>query len=168
MQTTSKLMKGVTLAAIVIGAAACGSSANSPTRTTVQPRSGAGARAAITAAYNTLFDFSNPSLSPKVAVVQDGSALHRALANALKSPIAKTAGGARIHTVMPLTISACTREALPSPCQSVKFDIISKAGKVLLPDNGFAVYIHFRWLVAKVTICSLLSLAAGGQSPAGC
>jgi hypothetical protein len=166
MHLTTRLIQGVALAAVVVGSAAC-SSSSGPT-SSGQPTTGAGAVAAITKAYSTLFDLANPAVAPKLAVVQDGAALQATFTSAVKSQIAKTAGGARVVTVTPLTTTACSNEALPAPCDGVKFYVLSTKGKTLLPDNGFAVYMDGKWLVAKVTICGLLSLAAGGKAPAGC
>jgi hypothetical protein len=164
MRTIWRLLRALALVATAFGAAACSSGGTSAT----EPATGAGARAAITAAYSTLFNLANPAVEPKIAVIQDGGALRATLTATLKSPLAKKAGGAKVVTATPLATSACTNEALPAPCESVKFDILSTSGKTLLPDNGFAVYIGGKWFVAKVTICGLLSLAAGGTTPAGC
>jgi hypothetical protein len=176
---TARLSRGVALAAIVAGSAACSNSGNAagggtgstsaPTTTSSgQSKTGAAAVAAITSAYGTLFNLANPALAPKIAVIQNGATMQGALQSALKSQIAKTAGGAKVVTVTPLSSSSCSSEALPAPCDGVKFYIVSPKGKTLLPDNGFAVYVGGKWLVAKVTICGLLSLAAGGKAPAGC
>lgn len=162
---TTAIVKGAGVCAIVLSAAACGSSSPSG------PSTGAAATAAITKAYETLFDLANPALAPKIAVIQDGAALSSAFSGILKSPLAKLAGGANVISTAPLSASGCQSHNLPAPCDSVKFNIVSTKGKVLLRDSGFAVYAAEgggTWLVAKVTVCGLLSLAAGGKTPQGC
>jgi hypothetical protein len=65
--------------------------------------------------------------------------------------------------------TACTNEVLPSPCAVVVYDIVSPSRAVLLSGSkGGAVYENAHWLVAKTTICSLLTLDNGGKTPTGC
>jgi len=116
-----------------------------------------------------LFDLANPAIDPKLAVVQDGSALRAAFTAALKSPLAKTAGGASVSKITIEHGTACKNEFLPSPCAKVIYSILSPKGGVLLPNSGgLALYQSSRWLVAKVTICALLELEAAGVVPPGC
>jgi hypothetical protein len=163
---------------LVFGAAvlaSCGSSSSptttsttaAPTTTTLPPLSVS--RADIQHAYMTLFDLANPAVTPKLAVVQDGSALKAAFTTALTSPLAKLAGGARVDSVKIEHGSACQAETLPSPCASVVYDILSPSHTVLLRHSGgLALYVKGKWLVAKVTICTLLELDNGGKVPPGC
>jgi hypothetical protein len=116
-----------------------------------------------------LFDLSNPTLAPKLAVVQNGSALEAAMKTALKSSLAKLAAGASVSAVTVETSAGCKGEFLPSPCAKVTYSILGKAHAVLLGNSvGFAVYEHAKWLVSKGTICTLLSLENGGKQPPGC
>ena len=178
------------LAAAAVGVAltlgACGSPAGSSASTTTrapsssspgstspgstEPTSGAGATAAVHAAYQVLFDLANPALAPKLAVVQDGSTLAGTMAKELGSALAKQATGATVSAVTTEPASSCSDSGLPSPCASVRYSILGKGGKALLSNSkGYAVYVGGRWLVAKETICGLLALAAGGGGePAGC
>ena len=65
--------------------------------------------------------------------------------------------------------TACKNEFIPSPCAKVTYSILSPDGKVLLPNSGgLAIYEHGQWLVAKVTICTLLELENAGTVPPGC
>jgi len=157
--------------AVAVLASACGSSASPGAATSTQPAAGASAVLAITNAYRTLFDLANPAIPPKVSVVEDGAALRATLTKEIQSPLAKQATGAVVSAVHVASGGTCERESLASPCASVSYNILSAAHKPLFahPAAGWAVYESGRWLVAKETICGLLTLAQGGQStPAGC
>lgn len=123
----------------------------------------------IKKAYATLFDLANPAIPPKLAVVQDGSSLKTAFTNAIHSALAKEAAGASVSKITILQGSACTNDVLPSPCATVVYDILGPNRKpVLTGSSGSAVYLSEHWLVAKTTICALLTLEAGGTTPSGC
>jgi hypothetical protein len=152
---------------VALGLGACGSS-STPSTTTTLP-SLAASTAAIKHAYTVLFDLADPALSPKLAVVQDGSTLESAMKTALKSALAKSAAGASVSEVTIEHGTACKNELLPSPCASVTYDIFSPTKAVVLPKaGGLAVYQHGRWLVGKTTICTLLELASSKAVPPGC
>lgn len=163
--------------------AACSSSANTSTTTTATSAattttaapttttlpSLATSKADVAKAYSVLFDLANPAIAPKLAVVQDGAELKSAFTTALKSPLAKSAAGASVSKVTIEQGSSCKNEILPSPCAKVVYDILSPGGKVLLPNAaGLAIYQKARWLVARVTICTLLELESPGTTPPGC
>jgi len=131
--------------------------------------SAAQSAADIKRAFSVLFNLSDPAVAPKLAVVQDGSALRATFAKALKSTLAKEAHGARVVTLTMLGKASCQTEALPSPCAKVVYDILAASGKVLLANSaGFAVYQPPTWKVSKVTICTLLTLDNGNVAPSGC
>jgi hypothetical protein len=159
-------------ALVALALAACGSSSAPPTTTTTTTTtlpSIAQSTAAIEQAYTVLFDLSNPAVAPKLAVVEDGSALRSAMTTTLKTGLAKEAGGASTTSVSIERGAACSDETLSSPCAKVTYDIISPKGQVLLSHSiGLAVYKGGKWLVAKETICTLLELASGGSSLPGC
>jgi hypothetical protein len=165
------LRSGAAALSLVTALAACGSSGPSAPGTTgtTEPASGQGAVAAVTAAYSTLFDLANPAVDPKVAVVQDGGSLRSTLSAELHSSLAKLAKGATVTAVQVQSASDCAGQGLPSVCATVDYNILSAAGKPLFPaaSKGYAVYSGGKWLVAKETICGLLSLAGSG-APAGC
>jgi hypothetical protein len=116
----------------------------------------------------TLFDLADPAVAPKLLVVQDGSALKAAFTAAIHSALAAEAGGAKVLAVTIEQGSSCTNLALPSPCATVTYDILSPTHAVVLANSkGGAVYIDSHWLVAKATICSLLTLEAA-KIPSGC
>ncbi len=177
---TNRLLKRaaavVTVSLAALGLAACSSSGApattttttaAPTTTTLPPLSSS--KAAIDRAYSVLFDLSNPALAPKIAVIQNGSALESAMKAALKSSLAKLAAGADVSAVTVEQGAACKGEFLPSPCAKVTYSIVGADHKVLLGDSvGFAIYHRPDWLVAKGTICTLLSLENGGKQPPGC
>jgi len=125
--------------------------------------------AAIKQAYKILFDLSDPAVSPKLQVVQDGAALRSAMTKTLKTGLAKEAGGATTTNVAIEQGSACRNELVSTPCAKVTYDVLSPTGKALLSHSiGLAVYSHGKWLVAKETICTLLELANGGSALPGC
>jgi hypothetical protein len=155
--------------ALLLGACSSSPAPSSAGTSSTQPTSGAAATVDVQQAYETLFDLASPALAPKIAVVQDGSTLQASIAKELKSPLAKLAGGASVAHVEVQSASACTSDSLPSPCAALDYSILSPAHKPLLAaSKGFAVYVSGKWLVAKITICSLLSIASGGSVPAGC
>lgn len=152
-------------AAIALGLAACSSTTTTTTTTLPSP---AASTAAIEHAYAVLFDLANPTVKPKLAVIQDGSTLEAAMTSTLKSTLAKEAAGATVSKVTIERGTACKDHDVPSPCAAVTYDIFSPQHSALLPaSGGLAVYQHARWLVAKVTICGLLGLA-DGKEPPGC
>lgn len=152
--------------AVAVLVAGCGSGP-----ATVNP---AQAKSAIERSYATLFDFTNHSVTQKMAVIQDGSTLRKALTDALSSSLAKNAAGAKVSAVHVLTASGCQSAALPSPCAKVTYSLLSPSHTPLFAtaSTGYAVYVSGRWLVAKSTICGLLELfySASGHSgtPPGC
>ena len=127
----------------------------------------------ITQAYQTLFDFANPTVADKVAVIQDGASIEAGLSEALASTLATSATGAKVNNISFLDTSGCTQAMLPSPCASVTYDILGQSGTAILPNNqGYAVSIDGSWLVATKTVCGLLGLfyQATGKTgtPPGC
>jgi len=129
----------------------------------------AAAEAQIRTAFMTLFNLSNPSVSAKIAVVQNGSQLRQTMAKELTSPLAKRAGGATVQKIAIEHGAPCQAESLPSPCAAVTYSILSTTHTVLLANSkGFAIDVGSKWLVSKTTICTLLSLANGNVTPKGC
>lgn len=131
------------------------------------------APALITSSYKTLFNLADKSVAPKLAVVQDGASISKAMNQALASPVSSSAGGARIDKAAVLSSAACRSLSLSAPCAKVTYDIMGTSGGALLSSQtGYAVYLSGTWLVAKTTICKLFDLfyEAEGQSgkPAGC
>ena len=159
----------IALSALALVASACGSpGAGAPSSTTTLP-SPAASKAAITGSYETLFDLADPVVAPKLAVVEDGSALQATFTKELASPLAKSVAGARVTSVvLYLSGPSCASELLSKPCAKVTYDVLGLKGNSLLAGSiGWAVYSGGRWLVAKATICGLLSLAS--KTPlAGC
>jgi hypothetical protein len=156
---------------IALGLAACGSSSTPPpTTTTTTLPSVAASTAAIKHAYSVLFDLANAAVAPKLVVIQDGSTLRAVMTSMLRTSLAKQAAGATVSKVTIEHGAACKNEILPSPCATVTYSIFSPTHSVLLPaSGGLAVYQHAKWLVAKVTICGLISLGSpGGKEPAAC
>lgn len=168
-------LAAVLVASVALGACATSSNGSGTTSTSGPPGTSAElpplaiSRTGISTSFSVLFDLADASVAPKLAVVQDGPALSGAFAAAIRSPLAKLAGGAKVVAVTIEPVSGCSAELLPSPCAKVVYDILSPAGKVLLAKAvGFAIYQSGKWLVAKITICTLLELDNGGKVPAGC
>jgi len=166
---------GAVTVLLALGLAACSSSGTpstttttaAPVTTTLPPL--ATSTAEIKHAYAVLFDLANPAVTPKLAVVQDGAALKAAFIAALKSPLAKSAAGATVSKVTIQHGVSCKNEFLPSPCALVTYTIFGPTHSVLLTSTGgLAIYQNPQWLVAKVTICTLLALENGGATPPGC
>lgn len=155
---------------LMLLAAACGSGGVATTTS----RSPAAAKTQISRAYDTLFNFATGSISSKVAVIEDGNSLRTALSEALKSSLAKSATGARVRSVTLLSDSACNQAGVRPPCAKVQYDLLGKNGAPLFStvSKGYAVARQGSWLVAKSTVCGLLSLfySASGRStaPPGC
>jgi len=169
---------------VVVGLAACSSSSSTTTTTTtttaattttttttttVALPSTAASLSAIKSSYSVLFNLANPELAPKLAVVQGATTIKAAMEGALKSVIAKEAGGASVASAKIEQGTACTSQSLTSPCAKVSYEILTPKGTVLMPSSvGYAVYQSDKWLVAKTTICTLLGLENAGKAPAGC
>jgi hypothetical protein len=164
-------------AVMAVGLAACSSGAaptttssstSAPSTTSTTLPSLAISKTEIGHAYMTLFDLNNPAIAPKLLVVQDGAALKAAFTAAIHSALAKQAGGAKVLAATVESGADCKNQLLPSPCAAVTYDILSPTGTVVLSNSkGAAVYEDSTWLVAKATICSLLTLEQG-KTPAGC
>jgi hypothetical protein len=102
-------------------------------------------------------------------VVQDGASLQAAFTKAIHSALAKEAAGATVDSVKIEQGTLCSKVFLPSPCAAVIYDILGPNHvPVLTRSAGGAVYLSNTWLVAKSTICTLLTLDNGGQTPTGC
>jgi hypothetical protein len=165
------------MAGLVLGAAACSSSpsttATTKATTTTVAIDPATAQADIGTVYQTLFNLANPALAGKIAVIQNGSSISTALQQALSSSVASASQGAKIDSVNVLTAAQCSAQHLPAQCAHVVYDILGTGGTAILPmNNGYAVFTDGKWLVAKVTICTLLGLfySASGKTgtPTGC
>ncbi|MGH9169258.1 MAG: hypothetical protein ACRD0Z_00040 [Acidimicrobiales bacterium] len=151
------------------GTSATTTTATATTTTASTMPSAAKSDADIKNSYSILFDLANPAIAPKLAVVQDGQALKAAFTAALKSSLAKEAGGATVSKITLKSGSACTSEVLTSPCAAVTYNIVSPKNSVILPNgSGYAVYTAGSWLVAKSTICGLLALENNDVEPTGC
>jgi len=144
---------------------ACSSS--SPSSTTV---SLAKSQLEIRKDFATLFDLSNPSITPKVNVVQDGEKLRSAMNYGFHSSLAKLASGARVSSIAFLNGSECTSEALTSPCAKVTYYILGQNGSPVLgqASTGYAVELNGKWYVAKSVVCSLLGFIYTNSTPPGC
>ncbi|NNN20447.1 MAG: hypothetical protein HKL80_00395 [Acidimicrobiales bacterium] len=158
------------LVSLLLGISLAACSSATPATSTTTTLSKTQAKQEITNAFSTLFNLQNPSIAPKIAVTQDGSSLAAAMTSTFHSQLAKAAGGAKVDSVVFDSVSECQMADQPSPCAKVYYSIISPAGTPIFPTPsiGYAVEINGKWLVAKSTICSLLSLASASGTPQGC
>jgi hypothetical protein len=150
----------------IIGVALAGSTARNPATTT--PPAGA-----IAESFNSFFDFSSGTVTDKLAVVEGGAGLRRALTEALSNPFARAATGAKVEGTNLLDPAACGRASLPAPCALVTYDVVGAKEAVILPHaQGYAVSVDGRWRLAKVTVCDLFELfyeaSAKTGTPPGC
>ncbi len=159
---TGSIRYCITLVALCVLGASCSSSPTQPSL--------ASSKAGISHAYSVLFDLSNPAVTPKVAVVQDGSSIQGAMEKELSSPLAKSASGAKVDSIKLLDQSSCKSEILSYPCAEVSYEIIlpSMSTGNLTGLKGFAIYSSGKWLVSKKTICALFYLAANDTTLPGC
>jgi hypothetical protein len=164
------------LLAVVLATAACsGASTTTATSGPTTTFDQATAQSDINQSYDTLFNLANKSVAPKIEVIQDGRSLTAAITQALRSSLAATAAGAKVDNIDLLDKPGCQAAAVPWPCAKVTYDILGTNGQPILPNaTGLAVYARGRWLVAKNTICGLLSLldqqgsGSSGATPPGC
>lgn len=108
-------------------------------------------------AYGVLFNFANRSVDTKVAVVEEGSSLRKALTQGLSSPLGALATGAKVTRTALLSDSACKDASVTAPCARVTYDILGARGPVFSGSKGYAVFVDGKWLVAKSSVCGLLS-----------
>ena len=171
---TPRVLAAAVMAGLILGAAACSSSpSNNATATTkattttiaIDPTT---AQADIGTVYQTLFNLADPSVSGKVAVIQNGASITTALQQALSSSEASVSQGAKIDSVNILTASQCAKQSLPAQCAHVVYDILGTGGTAILPNNnGYAVFTGGNWYVAKATICTLLGLFYSAEGKTG-
>ena len=130
----------VTLAASL---AACGGSSGGKAATspTADP---AAAKAAITHLYETFFSASIPTAQ---TMLQDGANLSKAfaIANKLKGSATETTKVKTVKLTGPTTAD-------------VTFELDTNGNPVIPSSDGKAVYVGGKWLVAKQTFCTLVSL----------
>ena len=158
------------LAAVGVTAAACGGSTTATTTTTIDT---AAAPGLIASAYGQVFNFQDKTVPPKIAVIQDGAAITASFTDALNSSLSSAATGSKIDSTTLLTSTGCKAQKLPFPCAKITYDLLGAGGSALLGgQTGYAVYVGGKWLVAKITICTLLGLFYNAEgksgSPPGC
>ena len=150
----------------IIGIALAGSTARNAATTT--PTAGT-----IADSFNSFFDFSGGTVTAKLAVVEGGGALRRALTEALSNPFARAATGAKVDDTKMLDPAACARASLSAPCTLVTYDVVGAKDAVILPNSqGYAVSVDGSWRLARVTVCELFELfyqaSAKTGTPPGC
>jgi hypothetical protein len=151
---------------VIIGIAVAGSTARNPAISTATAD-------AIADSFNSFFDFSSGTVTDKLAVVQDGGSLRRALTEALSNPFARAATGAKVEAIKMLDPAGCAQASLSAPCALVTYDVVGAKDAVILPNSqGYAVTFDGRWRVARVTVCELFELfyqaSAKTGTPPGC
>jgi hypothetical protein len=158
----------VGLVACLVGTSIIGIAltARSPAATT--PTAGT-----IADSFNSFFDFSSGTVTNKLAVVEGGGTLRRALTEALSNPFARAATGAKVEAIKMLDPAGCAQASLSAPCALVTYDVVGAKDAVILPNSqGYAVTFDGRWRVARVTVCELFELfyqaSAKTGTPPGC
>ncbi|HLX87170.1 MAG TPA: hypothetical protein VKR22_01720, partial [Acidimicrobiales bacterium] len=148
-----------------VTAGACSSSNTAATTTTVNA---ATAEQDIAAAYCTVFNFQDKTVATKIAVIQNGATITGSFSDALNSSLSSAATGSKIDTTDLLTSAQCTTQKLPSPCAKITYDLLGAGGSSLLAaQTGYAVDVNGKWLVAHLTICTLLGLFYNAEGKAG-
>jgi len=156
----------LSVAGLAVASAACGSS-------TPAAPSVAASRGPVTTVYQNLFDFSaHHTLAEMESDIQGGTALKTALEQGASSSLASGVSGATINSLSIPQSSACSAQKVPAPCAKVNFDIMAGSTAVLSDETGYASYSTGKWLVAKITICTLLdamySVEGNSGTPPGC
>ncbi|MGH7734163.1 MAG: hypothetical protein ACREOE_10805, partial [Gemmatimonadales bacterium] len=106
----SRLGIPAALLALAVGATACSSGGSSASTTTIDK---AAAKTDISQAYSTLFNFTDKTVTGKIAVIQNGAALESSLNEALSSSLSSQATGSNVTTVTILSASTCSKDKLP-------------------------------------------------------
>jgi hypothetical protein len=170
---------GLPLAAAVLAAAGClilaacgGGSSSHPAASprakppaisaAAEPSSGAGAVAAITANWKTVFDGEAP-IPKRLALVQDGSQLTSFIEKEAKTSLGQTASGSTA-TVSSVTLTSAAQA-------TVHYDVLLLGTPLLKNQAGVAVYQDGVWKVRVATFCGLAALAfssGSSQLPAVC
>jgi hypothetical protein len=152
--------------------AACGGGGHHPaashhakppaTSAVAEPSGGAGAVAAITANWKTVFNGKAP-IPERLALAQDGAQLTSFIEKEAKTPLGQTASGSTA-TVSSVTITSAAQA-------TVHYDVLLLGTPLLKNQAGVAVYEDGVWKVGIATVCGLANLAfssSGSQLPAVC
>lgn len=140
------------LAVLALGATAC---AGGPASARYNP---ATLQSDVSNAYMTVFNMAySKNVSSKVKTIQDGTSIRVALAQLLSNRLSNTLVGVQIHGVMVPSSSVCHQQKVPAPCATVRYIFISAVSGPQLDNTGYATFQNGHWLVAKVTVCDLLS-----------
>jgi hypothetical protein len=171
-KTGLPLAPAVLAAAGCLGLAACGGGAHHPAasprakpsaaRPAAEPSSGAGAVAAITANWKTVFNGKAP-IPERLALAQDGPQLTSFIEKEAKTSLGQTASGSTA-TVSSVTITSAAQA-------TVHYDVLLLGTPLLKNQSGVAVYQDGVWKVGIATVCGLAALAfssGSAQLPAVC
>jgi hypothetical protein len=157
-----------------LGLAACGNgsssaatpavshSAQPPATSPVEPTSGAAAKAAIVANWQTFFN-GKASIPSRLALLQNGSQFTAFVEAEAKTSIAQIAGGSSAK------VAAVT---FTGPKQAtVDYEILLLGTPALTKQHGTAVYRNGIWKVGTASFCALVYLEYGHSNnkiPAAC
>jgi hypothetical protein len=152
--------------------AACGGGGHHPaashharpsaTSAVAEPSAGAGAVAAITANWKTVFNGKAP-IPERLALAQDGPQLTSFIEKEAKTSLGQTARGSTA-TVSSVTITSADQA-------TVHYDVLLLGTPLLKNQAGVAVYEDGVWKVGIATVCGLAAEAfSSGSSrlPAVC
>ncbi|MCL4423275.1 MAG: hypothetical protein M1115_08960 [Actinobacteria bacterium] len=110
---------------------------------------------------------SHQPLSQKVADIQDGKELSPLLGHLLSSE-ASAGVATQVHAVTFPSSSTCKKTVGATPCAKVVYTVLLGGKPVLKDFTGYAVQVDNHWLLAKASLCNLLTLYNGGSAPKGC
>jgi len=137
----------ITIAALGIGLASCGSSTSSPRSTTANPT------VQIKAAWKGFFDGTSPA-STKVADLENGPEFKSIIDAAAKSSLARSS-----------TVSISKVSITSSSTAEVTYTVSLGGVPALKDQKGEAIKIDGKWKVGDASFCGLLSLE-GDKVPA--
>lgn len=121
-----------------------------------QPSDPVAARAAVTAAFNSVYDIKADK--PWTDLVDDASRLDELFAQARKGQVAELVDSVRFH-LDEIVFSAPDRAA-------VLFTLFSKIG-TMTNEYGEAHLVDGRWKITRATVCSSLAIVSVSCDPAG-
>lgn len=152
--------------------AACGGGGHQPAKSprakpsaasaVAEPSGGAGAVAAITANWKTVF-YGKAPIPERLALAQGGPQLTSFIEKEAKTSLGQTASGSTA-TVSSVTITSAARA-------TVHYDVLLLGTPLLKNQAGVAVYEDGVWKVGIATVCGLAALAFSSGSaklPAAC
>jgi hypothetical protein len=146
-----------TTAAPTTTAAATTTIAAATTTTGASTTALSGEQAAIAAAVTLFFDFTNPDVDGKVAVLENGEKYRSMLADAVKDPLGSTLS-TKVSSVEILEDSACKTAGVASPCAKVTHDLFAGPIAAFAGRQSYTIKVNGKWLVTAKSWCDLVAV----------